>query len=100
MYSIGRSYNSKTGWPLEVCIMEHKHHLMILKKPKLAQHAYHEGDKFCWKEEMVYQIEPNTTYWKYKDPACMALVAHSISQPNLDIFLIWISTTEAEVKKQ
>jgi hypothetical protein len=29
----------------EVCMKEHKHHLMILKKSKLAQHAYNEGDK-------------------------------------------------------
>jgi hypothetical protein len=62
----GRSYINKMSRPLEVCIKEHKYNLTqsLLEKLKLAQHAYKEGHKICWKEVNVLQIEPNTTYRK------------------------------------
>jgi hypothetical protein len=41
----------------------------LLRKQKLAQHAHEEGHKICWKEAKVLQIEPDTTYWKYKESA-------------------------------
>jgi hypothetical protein len=67
------------------------------KKSKLAQHAYEEGHKICWKEVKVLQIEPKTTYRKYKECAHMSPIDHPISQPNVDISPIWTSiTTEAE----
>jgi hypothetical protein len=33
----------------------------LLEKSKLAQHAYEEGHKICWKGAKVLQIEPKTT---------------------------------------
>jgi hypothetical protein len=67
--------------PLEVCIKEHKYNLTqgLLDKSKLAQHAYEEGHKICWKDAKVLQIEPNATYRKYKESAHMSLAAHLIS---------------------
>jgi hypothetical protein len=53
----------------------------------------------CWKEAKVLQIEPNTTHRKYKESAHMSLVDHPISQPNLDIFLIWTPIISAEVRQ-
>jgi hypothetical protein len=51
----GRCYIDETSRPLEVCMKEHKHNLTqgLLKKSKLAQHAYEEGHKNCWKDEKV-----------------------------------------------
>jgi hypothetical protein len=62
----GRCYIGETSRLLEVLIKEHKYKLKqdLLEKSKLAQHAYEEGQKTCWKEAMVLQIEPNTTYRK------------------------------------
>jgi hypothetical protein len=83
--------------PLEVRIKEHKHNLTqdLLEKPKLPQHAYEEGHKIYWNEAKVLQIEPNTTYRKYKQSAHMSLIDHPISQPRLDISPIWISVITA-----
>jgi hypothetical protein len=39
----------------------------------------------CWNEAKVLQIEPDTTYGKYKESAHMSLIDHLISQPRLDI---------------
>jgi hypothetical protein len=61
-------------------------HKVCLKKSKLAQHGYEEGHKICWKKAKVLQIEPNTTYRKYKESAHMSLIDHLNSQPSLDIF--------------
>jgi hypothetical protein len=63
----------KTGKSLEVCIMEHKDNPMqgLLKKSKLAQ--YEEGHKISCKDMKVLQIEPNTTYRKYKESAYMSV---------------------------
>jgi hypothetical protein len=82
-------------------LKEHNYNLTqgLLEKSKLAQHAYEEDHKICRKEANVLQIEPNTTYRKYKESALMSLVDHPISQPSLDISPIWTSITAAEVKK-
>jgi hypothetical protein len=42
-----------------------------------------------WNEAKVLQIEPNTTYRKYKESAHMSLTDHPTSQPSLDISPIW-----------
>jgi hypothetical protein len=52
-----------------------------------------------WNEAKVLKIEPNITYRKYKESSHMSLLDHLISQPNLDISLIWIPVITAEVKK-
>jgi hypothetical protein len=74
----------ETSRPLEVRIKEHKYNLTqgLLEKSKLAQHAYKDGHKICWKEVKVLQIETNTTYRKYKESAHMSLIDHLISQPS------------------
>jgi hypothetical protein len=64
-----------------------------------VQHAYKEDHKICWKEAKVLQIEPNTTYRKYKESAHMSLIEHPISQSSLDISPIWTPIITAEVKK-
>jgi hypothetical protein len=71
----------------------------LLEKSKLAQHAYEEGHKICWNKARVLQIEPNTTYRKYKESAHMPLLDHPISQPSLDISPIWTPVIAAEIKK-
>jgi hypothetical protein len=50
-------------------------------------------------EKVVSQIEPNTTYRRYKESAHMSLVDHLISQPSLDISPMWTPIIAAEVKK-
>jgi hypothetical protein len=65
---------------------------------QLAQHAYKESHKICWREAKVSQIEQNSTYRKYKESAHMSLIDHSVSQPSLDISHIWTPIT-AEVRK-
>jgi hypothetical protein len=54
----------------------------------------------CWNEAMVLQIEPNTTYRKYKGYTNMSLIDHPISQPSLDISPFWTPVTIAEVRKK
>jgi hypothetical protein len=55
MYNIpcdcSRCYIGETSRPLEVCSKEHEYNLtkVLLEKLKLAQHAYEEGHKICWK---------------------------------------------------
>jgi hypothetical protein len=46
----------------------------------------------------VLQIEPNTTYQKYKEFIHMSLIDHLISQPSLDISPIWTPIITAEAK--
>jgi hypothetical protein len=55
----------------------------------IGPHAYEEGQKICWIEARVLQIEPNTTCRKYKESVHMSLVAHPISQPSSDMSPIW-----------
>jgi hypothetical protein len=66
---------------------------------KSNNQSYEEDHKICWKEKKVLQTEQNTTYRKYKESAHMSLLAHSISQPSLDISPIWTPITKAEVRK-
>jgi translation elongation factor EF-4 len=47
----------------------------------------------------VLQIEPNTTYRKYKESAHMSLLDDPIRQPSVDISPIWTPVITAEVKK-
>jgi hypothetical protein len=86
---------------IEVCIKGHKCNLTqgLLEKSKLAQHAYEEGHKICWNEAKFLQIEPNTTYKKYKESTHLSLLHHPTSQPSLDISPIWTHLITAEVKK-
>jgi hypothetical protein len=70
-----------------------------IEKSKLAQHAYEEGHKIYWNEVKGLQIEPNTTYRKYKESVHISPVYYPISQPSLDISPIWTPTIAAEVKK-
>jgi hypothetical protein len=50
-------------------------------------------------EAKVLQIEPNTTYRKYKESAHMSLLDHLTSQPSLDISPTWTPVITAEVKR-
>jgi hypothetical protein len=77
------SYIGERSKRLEVFITEHKHNLTqgLLEKSKLVQDAYEEDQKIYWKEAKVLQIEPNTTYGKYKESVHMSLVTHPASQP-------------------
>jgi hypothetical protein len=94
-------YIGETGRPLEVRIKEHKCNLTqgLLEKSKLSQHAYEEGHKICCCEAKILQIEPNTTYKKYKETAHISLLDHPISQSSLDISPICNPVITAEVKK-
>lgn len=85
----------------EVRTKKHKYNLTqsLLKKSKSAQQTYKEGQKICWKEEKVLQMEPNTTYRKYKLSAYMSLEAHPNSQYTLDISPIQAPIDEAFVRK-
>jgi hypothetical protein len=51
-----RCYIGEKNRHLEVCIKEKKHNLTkgLFEKSKLAQHAYKEGHKMCWKEMKVF----------------------------------------------
>jgi hypothetical protein len=93
--------SNRRNKPLEVHIKEHKYNLTqsLLEKSKLAQHAYEEGHKICWEKAKVLQIDPNTTYRKYKEFALMSLVAHLFSQPSMDISPIWTPIIVAEARK-
>jgi hypothetical protein len=99
----GRCYIGQTSRPSEAPIEENKYEYNLtqglLEESKLAQHAYEEGHKICWKEAEVLQIEPNTAYRKYKESAHMSLIAHPVSQPSLDISPIWTHIIAAEVRK-
>jgi hypothetical protein len=53
----------------------------------------------CWKEEKVLQIEPNTTYSKYKQSAHISLVAQPIRQPSMGHLSRLDSHRRTEVRK-
>jgi hypothetical protein len=101
VYVIYQCYIGETSRPLEVRIKEHKYNRTqgLLEKSKLAQHAYKEGHRICWNEAKVLQIETNTTYRKYKESTHMSLLDHPISQPSLDISLMWAPVITAEVNR-
>jgi hypothetical protein len=96
-----RCYIGERSRPLEVLIKEHKYNLTqsLTEKSKLVQHACQEGHKLCWNKARVLQIEPNTTYRKYKESAHMSLMDHPISIPSLDIYPMWTPVIAAEIKK-
>jgi hypothetical protein len=104
VYSIpcdcGRCYIRETSRPLEVRIKEHKNNRTqgLHEKSKSAQHTYEEGHEICWNEFRILQIEPNTTYRKYKESAQMSLLDHPISQRSLHISPIWTPVITAEIK--
>jgi hypothetical protein len=50
-------------------------------------------------ERKVLQIQPNTTYWKYKGVACASVAAHPDSQQSPDSCLICIPILEVLVGK-
>jgi hypothetical protein len=54
--------------------------------------------KICLKEARVLQIEPNTTYRKYKESANISLTIRS-RQPSFDISLIWPPIFTSEIKQ-
>jgi hypothetical protein len=97
----GRDYIGETSGRLEVRIKGRKYNKTqgLLENSNLAQHAYEEGHKICWNEAKVLQIEPNTTYRKYKESAHMSLLDHPVSQPSLDVSSIWTPVITAEVEK-
>jgi predicted GIY-YIG superfamily endonuclease len=103
IYSIpcecGRSYIGKTGRPLAMRLLEHRHNLKqgLLEKSKLAQHAYEGGHKFGWDEARILDIRSHSKYRKYKKAANMACSIDLISQPSLDISPIWIPIISNEV---
>jgi hypothetical protein len=47
----------------------------------------------------VLQIEPDTTYRKYKKSVHISLIAHPISQPGVDISPIWTPIIAAEFRE-
>jgi hypothetical protein len=98
----GRCYIGEKWRSLEGHIREHKYNLTqgLLEKSKLSQHAYEEGHKICWNEAKVLQIEPNTTYRKYKESTHMFLVDHPTSQPSLNISTIWTGYQSRSQKLQ
>jgi hypothetical protein len=71
----------------------------LLEKLKLAQNAYEEDHKICWKEATVLQSTPKSTYRKCKEAPHVVLVDHPIRQPSLDISPTWASNIAAEVSK-
>jgi hypothetical protein len=83
----GRCYIGEISRHLEIRMKEHKYNQAqgLLEISKLAQHEYEEGHKIFWKEAKVLQIEPYTSYRKYKTSAPMSLVDHPISHPSLAI---------------
>jgi hypothetical protein len=101
-YDCDRCYIGETKRPLEIRIKKHKYNLIqsLFGKSKLAQHAYKEGHKICWKEARVLHIKPNTTYRKYKESVHKSLLDHPISQSSLDISPIWTPVIAAEVFKR
>jgi hypothetical protein len=65
-----------------------------VEKSKTDQLAYGEGYKICWNEAKVLQIEPNTTYRKYKESTHMSPLDYPISQARLDISPIWTPVSQ------
>jgi hypothetical protein len=57
-----------------VRLREHRHTLKegLLKKSKLAQHAYEEGLRIGWNDDTILENESNRSYRKYKESALMA----------------------------
>jgi hypothetical protein len=95
----GGCYIGETSRPLQVCIKDHKYNLTqsLIEKSKLVQLASEKGNKLCWKEANVLQMETNNTYRKYKEPVQMSLVDNPISQESLDISPIWTPIIAAEL---
>jgi hypothetical protein len=56
----------------------------LLAKSKPNMHI-RKATKYVGIKRLVLQIEPSTTYRKYKKSAHMSLRSHPISQPSLDI---------------
>jgi hypothetical protein len=121
----GRCYIGDTRRSVEVGIKEHNYNLKqgLFEKSKLAHirkwwsrckgqiamahpyayiHTYihmRKAKKICWNEANVLQIEPNTTYRKYKESAHMPPLYHPIGQPSSDISPIWVAVIIGEVKR-
>jgi hypothetical protein len=59
----GNCYISETCRHMEVRIKEHKYSLTqgLLENLKLAEHAYEEGHKICWKKAKALQNQRDAT---------------------------------------
>jgi predicted GIY-YIG superfamily endonuclease len=103
LYSItceyGRSYIGETGRTLPMRLHEHRHNLQqrLLKKSKLAQHAYEEGITVWLDDARILEVESNSRFIKYKESAHIACLTITINQPNFDISPIWIPHISNEV---
>jgi hypothetical protein len=95
----GRSYIGETGRLLAARFREHRHNLKegLLKKSKLAQHAFKEGHKVSWDKGRILDIESHSRYRKYKEAAHMACSINPISQSSLNISPICILIISNEV---
>jgi hypothetical protein len=69
-----------------VLIREHRHNLRegLLKKSKLAQRAYEEGNKVSWDEARILESESNSRHGKYKESAHTTCLTNPIIQPSLE----------------
>jgi hypothetical protein len=76
--------------PRGVCLILNKHTSRstqkynltkgLLEKSKLDQHAQERSHKICWKEVEVFQIEPNTTYRKYRESiTCLCYIIQPVN---------------------
>jgi hypothetical protein len=68
-------------------LCEHRHRPKdgLLKKSKLAQHAYEKGNRVGWNELTILETGNNSRCMKYKELAHMACLINFISQPSMDI---------------
>jgi predicted GIY-YIG superfamily endonuclease len=104
VYSIpcecGRNYIGQTGELLAVRLREHTHNLKekgILKKSKLAQHAFEEDHRVDWDKATILVIESDSRYRKCKESVHMVCLDNPISQPSLDICPICIPVIRDEI---
>jgi hypothetical protein len=65
----GRSYIGETGRPLALRLREYRNNLkgVLIKKSKLAQHNFEEGNRAVWDEASILEIGTDNIHRKRKE---------------------------------
>jgi hypothetical protein len=69
----------------------------LLQNSVAAQHAYEEGHRIGWDEDRILEIVSKRRCTKHKELTHIVCLTYPISQPCLDISLIWIPLISIEV---
>ena len=98
----GKRYIGETYRPLQTRANVHKRNTTSgeVDKSKTAEHSWVHKQRFQWKKASIISKEENSRIRKLKESAFIHCTDHVISQPSIDISLIWLPIIRPEINKK